>query len=881
MTGITKYSILILFLLAWISIPVSGQAELDTIIDGVRYYKKRSYTATRTEAVPKIDGSLDDDCWSQGNWSGGYTQWSPDEGAPPSQSTELKILYDYNNVYVGFKCYDTEPERMHVRFNSRDVYSGDMIGIAFDSYYDKKTAYEFSLTSAGQKMDVKHTGDNLWDLNWNAVWDGATALEDSGWTAEMTIPLSQVRYINKPDQVWGLHSWRRISRINEISKWQLHARNAPSMIDQIGSLHGISDIRPSRQVELSPYASIRYVPENSATGIPGIAYKPVEYGAGLDAKIGVSSNLVMDVTINPDFGQVEADPSELNLTSYETFFDEKRPFFLEGRDLFDLSIAKSQLFYSRRIGQAPRYHPGLGVNESIDTPDRTTILGATKLTGKTSKGLSVGIMESLTARETATIGSEDTSYNKTVNPFTNYFVGSVKKEYNDAKTIIGGMFTSGNSIINDSYIEEQLYRNSFSGGLDFIHYTSNKVFALEGKTIFSSINGSEDAMTGLQQNNVHRFQRPGTIHLNLDEDMRSLTGTGGEFKLAKQGGKWRGNVTASWLSPNLELNDMGYLRQADMINEEAGVSYVITEPKGILRSYSIILNQNASWTFGKERIGSRTSAACSTSFVNLWSFRGDIMRVFSESDPRILRGGPALATNPYWAFTGRLGTSQAKELSLTINYDKRINESGLYDYQGVLASVLWLPAGRIRFNGILSHEIIDEKQQYILNRNPGTETVYLFGDLDQRILNFTLRAQVFINPEMSLEYYGSPYLSIGDYSGFKKVSDHGSRDYSERFYTYTEADIQFYRQENVYYVTAPDQGGFSFVNPDFNYAQFRSNLVFRWEYKLGSVFFFVWSHEKTHDEKVSSMDQGRNFSDLLDSPPGNVFMIKFNYWFTL
>jgi len=875
------YRILLVISFAGISFIVNGQAELDTTIDGVRYYKKRSYTATRTEAIPKIDGGLNDDCWSQGSWSGNYSQWSPDEGALPSHPSELKILYDYSNVYVAFKCHDAEPEKMHVWFNSRDVYSGDMIGIAFDSYYDKKTAYEFALTSAGQKMDVKHTGDNKWDLNWNAVWDGAVSIEDSGWTAEMTIPLSQLRYINKPDQVWGLHSWRRISRISEISKWQLHARNAPSMIDQIGSLHGIRDIRPSRQVELSPYASAKYLPGNSTEGIPGETERPVEYGGGLDTKIGVSSNLVLDVTINPDFGQVEADPSELNLTSYETFFDEKRPFFLEGRDIFDLSIAKSQLFYSRRIGQAPRYHPGLGADESIDAPDRTTILGATKLTGKTSKGLSVGIIESLTARETAAISSEDTSYHKTVNPFTNYFVGRLKKEYNDATTIIGGMFTSANRVISDSYIEEQLYRNSLSGGLDFIHYTSNKVFAIEGKTVFSSINGSEDAMSGLQQNNVHRFQRPGTSHLNLDPGMRSLTGTGGELKLAKQGGKWRGNVTASWLSPDLELNDMGYLRQADMINEEAGVSYVITEPKGILRAYSIMLNQNASWTFGKELIGSRTSAACSTSFINLWSFYGDVMRIFAETDPRILRGGPALVTNPYWAIMGRLGTSRSKEISLTLSYDKRINEAGLYDYQGIQAAVLWLPAGRIRLNGMISHENITEKQQYIINTTPGTETIYLFGELDQKILNFILRAQVFITPEMSLEYYGSPYLSIGDYTGFKKVTNHGSREYTERFYTYNVGDIQVNEQENTYYVTDPDQGGFNLVNPDFNFAQFRSNLVFRWEYKLGSVLYFVWSHEQAHDVRISRMDQGRNFSNLLGSPSGDVFMIKFNYWFTL
>ena len=875
------YRILLVSLFTGISIIVNGQAEVDTIIDGVKYYKKKSYTATQTTLIPKIDGRLDDECWSQGNWTGGFTQFNPEENAPPSQPSELKVLYDYNNIYVAFKCHDAEPEKMHTKFNSRDIYSGDMIGIAFDSYFDKKTAYEFVLTSAGQKLDIKHIGDYLWDLNWNAVWDGATLLEDSGWTAEMTIPLSQLRYINKSDQVWGLHIWRWISRISEISNWQLFPRNSPSIVNQFGILHGIRDIKPSRQVEFSPYASLKYVPENSITRIPNTPYKPMEYGGGIDTKIGVSSNLILDLTINPDFGQVEADPSELNLTSYETFFDEKRACFLEGRDIFDFSIAKSQIFYSRRIGQVPKYYPGIGEDESINRPHQTTILGAAKLTGKTRNGISVGIIESLTAREIASISSEDTNYNKTVNPYTNYFVGRIKKEYNEATTIIGGMFTSANKFISDSYIEDQLYRNSYSGGLDFIHYINNKIFYVEGKTVFSSINGTEDAISRLEKQNVHRFQRPDANHLSLDTSLRSLTGTGGELRLGKQGGKWRGNVATSWFSPNLELNDMGYLRQADMINEGISVSYVITEPKGIIRNYAFSLNQNAAWSFGKELIDSRTSLSCSTSFKNLWSFYGDVIRKFTDSDPRILHGGPALTTNPYWAFNGKLGTSRAKDLSFTLNYEKRINEEELYDYRRILAGVLWLPIDRIRLNGILSHDNITEKQQYVMSIVPGTEPVYLFGDLDQKILNLTLRALVFITPELSLEYYGSPYLSIGDYTNFKKVSDYQSRDYSERFYTYQAADIEFNDQENSYHVNDPDQGEFSYINPDFNYAQFRSNLVFRWEFKLGSVFYFVWSHEQTHDEKISRMQQGEKFNELLDSPSRDVFMIKFNYWFTL
>ena len=275
--------------------------------------------------------------------------------------------------------------------------------------------------------------------------------------------------------------WRRLERNQEDSFWQIIPKNATSMVYLFGELNGINDIKPSRQLEISPYLSLKYTPGNDLTRLPDETYKPFNYGAGLDSKIGVSSNLILDLSINPDFGQVEADPSVLNLTSYETFFEEKRPFFLEGKDIFSFDLAGSQLFYSRRIGQAPRYSPLLNNNERINSPLQTTILGATKLTGKTSDGLSVGVMEIVTGLETASISSADTLYRRTVNPYTNYFVGRIKKEFNKANTIFGGMFTSSNKIINENYLREQLYTNSYTGGLDFIHYMKkqNILFRVE------------------------------------------------------------------------------------------------------------------------------------------------------------------------------------------------------------------------------------------------------------------------------------------------------------------------------------------------------------------------------------------------------------------
>jgi hypothetical protein len=859
----------------------AGQAVVDTIIDGVNYYQKRTYTSLKTEHPPKIDGRLDDDCWSEGLWSGDYTQMNPDENTPPLQQSEMKVLYDYSNIYVAFICHDSAANLIQSKYNSRDVYSGDMIGVAFDSYFDKRTAYEFVMTSAGQKIDIKHIGDYKWDANWNAVWDGASMVSDSGWTAEMSIPLSQLRYINTPEQVWGLHSWRWIGRVNEESNWQLFALNGPSIVDQFGIMEGVRDIKPSRQMEFSPYASLKYTPENSVTTIPNAPYQAFVPGGGIDAKMGLSSNMILDLTINPDFGQVEADPSELNLTSYETFFDEKRPFFLEGRDIFDFNIDKSQMFYSRRIGQSPRYDPALGEDESINYPQQTNILGAAKITGKTRNGLSVGIIESLSAKATATISNPDTIYDQAMGPLTLNSVARIKKEYNDATTIIGGMLTSANGFIQDDHLSDQIYDNAYSGGLDFVQYFNKKVYFVEGKSVFSNVNGSEGSISGLQNQSVHNFQRPDASHLELDSSLRSMTGTGGELRLGKQGGKWRSQAAGSWFSPNLEMNDLGYLRETDMIKEEFMASYVITEPKGILRNYTIMVNQQASWTFGKELMGSAANLYGKLQFKNLWGIVGRVGRVFSVLDPRVLRGGPALATNPYWIFASYVSTNRSKDLRFTLHYEYMTNGSGLYNYSHVDATVMWLPIDRIRLNALVSHHANTEHQQYIEKTTPGTETLYLMGKLDQRILSFTLRAQVFITPELSLEYYGSPYLSIGDYTHFKKVSNPHSQDHASRFYEYAPDEVIYNGAEETYQIDDPDQGTFFMENPDFNFAQFRSNLVFKWEYKLGSILYFVWTHEQTHDENVSSMDQGDNFSNLIGTPARNVFMIKFNYWFTL
>jgi hypothetical protein len=508
-------------------------------------------------------------------------------------------------------------------------------------------------------------------------------------------------------------------------------------------------------------------------------------------------------------------------------------------------------------------------------------LGAAKLTGKTSDGLSVGIIESLAGLERATISSTDTLYQKTVTPYTNYFIGRIKKEFNKANTVIGGMVTSSNKIIQDNYLREQLYTNSYTGGLDFSHYMKNRTYYIVAKTLFSSINGSNDALLALEMENVHRFQRPDATHLSLDTSLVRMTGSAGMLSFGKRAGKFRFEVNSSWMSPNLDLNDVGYIRQADLINGGTSLSYVSTVPKGIFRNYTLGMDQNASLSFGNELVDSRVRLFFSSLLTNMWNFNGYIRRNFLYYDPRILRGGDALLTNPYWTFFLNSKTNNAKDLQFQLSYQGNYNEDKLQILNNLSANVRWLPVRKIRLNGSVSYSDLIQKQQYILKKTPSADVIYMFGDLRNRIAEFTFRSSIFFTNELSFEYYGSIFLSTGAYSGFKKVLDPHAKNFQQRFYSYTDTEIILNSFENNYSVADLQDGQFSFTNPDFNFGQFRSNFVLRWEYKLGSMLYIVWSHDQTNQILTSQMSQAENFSNLFDTLSRNIFMIKFNYWFTL
>ena len=862
-----KLLILITFII--FSCDIYAQVQL---IDSLLKNKRR-YTTVRLEEglAPRIDGFLSDECWKEGTWSGGFIQRQPFGGKPATEETFVKVLYDHGHLYVALLCLDKEADMIRIRPGERDVFSGDFAAIAIDSYFDKRTAFEFALTAAGQKLDQKHLGDFELDKNWNAVWKGKVSVNDSSWIAEMMIPFSQLRYSRKNEYVMGLHFSRSINRKSELSNWDYTPKTAPARVFLFGELDGISNIMHSRQIEFLPYV----LTSAERRGIKN-AFDPLAINGGVDAKIGISSNFTLDVTVNPDFGQVEADPSVLNLTSYETFYQEKRPFFLEGNDVFDFSIDGNSVYYSRRIGSPPSFP---GTYKSIDVsdiPSFTTIISSAKLIGKNDKGLSVGVLNGMTLEEygKATIPDIDGIQRIPVEPLTNYFTSRIKKELNEGQTIFGGVISSVNRFFNDSLTPSIVPESSQTGGLDFIHYWNKRTYYIEAKTVGSIISGDAGAILKTQMSHSHRFQRPDAGHLEIDSSATRLTGNGSLLGFGKKGGNFRFNVTGQYRSSGLNLNQMGYMTDADIAGGTSGISYEMNRPNKIFLDYTVGIIHNAGWSFGGENTLNRTTLSYDSRFRNFWGLKIRYLINHSVLDTRALWGGPALRTDLNTDLTFSVNSNTSKDLSANVELKYGNSNDKISLTRGIKSEVNWLPGKRFKLNLGGSYTESKNNQQYIETIKQGS-TDYLTALIDRKIFELVFRGDVYITPELSMRYYGSPYYSTGRYSGFKRVADAGSHNLPDRF----EMLGLTYDDQYDSYNYLLNGNSVSFENPDFSFLEFRSNFVFRWEYKLGSTFYFVWANAKTiwKDE----YNPGLITEDLFNVAGDNVFMIKFNYWFSL
>ncbi len=819
-----------------------------------------SLTAVRADIPPVLDGKDDDPVWALAPLITGFKEVRPSEDAEPRQKTAARVAFDARNLYVFVRAYDTAPDSIIKLLSRRDVQTAsDQIIVMVDSYHDRRTGYEFAVNPVGVKADYAVYNDGNEDGAWDGVWDAATQVDSLGWTAEFRIPLSQLRYPVGSTRTFGFLIWRSIQRYTSQMSWPLIRQSRNGFVSQWGELHGLSDLAPPRRAELTPYVVAKSEPiANQADGFD----RHNGANVGADLKYRLASNLTLDATINPDFGQVEADPSVLNLTAFETQFEERRPFFIEGRGLFNFDVNCNQvncsgegLFYSRRIGRPPQ----LTQFSSEASAKSTTIIGAAKITGRLPGGIGLGVLNAVTDHETG-------PGKATIEPYTNYSVVRLNQDHSGGKGSIGLMFTGVNRSL-DQWSRTDLHRSAYVGALNFRQQLFNSRYEVAGNLDFSRVAGSSEAIAQTQTSAVHFYQRPDG-DLDFDSTRTSLSGSAQELSFGKiAGNRLKFQTSYSRRSPGFEINDLGFLLQADQQswNNWAGLQFY--KPNRVYQS----LRWNFNWWQLWSAAGLPTDRAFNTNthlqLNSRWWLHagGTVGQLGSTFCDRCARGGPALRQDQYLApWMGIEGDQRSKLVPfMWVNYNRfdggrswRLNLNPELDYK--VAS---------NFNSSLSLNWTrnrNDSQFFSKETDSLTGTQhYNFGHLEQTTVGMTWRLDYTFSPTTSLQLYAQPFITKGTYSNMRELSaTPRADDYDARFIPASDTAIR------------NNPGG-------FNIKEFHSNAVFRWEYRPGSTLFVVWSQGRNgRVDEEGQRNYGGDIKDLFALPAQNTFLVKLSYWLT-
>ncbi len=843
-----------------------------------------------------LDGKLDEPIWQKAPVATDFIQREPHDGKPATEKTEVRIIYSGDAIYIGAWAYDSAMDSVAATLFRKDgdAYS-DWFFVAIDSYNDNRTAFAFGVNPRGVRRDLLLYNDNNDDQRWDAVWEAETSLEDDAWIVEMRIPLSQLRFdARKIVQTWDINFLREIARKEEESFWAPTPQNKSGFVSLFGSLSGVADLKEPKRLEITPYTSGNLTRAPGNTANPFYNQNAWDGSLGADVKYGLSSDFTLTGTINPDFGQVEADPAVINLSAFETFFPERRPFFLEGTDIFEFgrtqtfnTFGNPLIFYSRRIGRQPQgnasvAHPNANF---IDTPDQTTIAGAAKVSGKTDGGLSLGVLNAFTLRENAqfrTTTNEDGRIS--VEPPANYFVGRMKQDLNEGRTIIGAYGSAVNRIIGEDYLENSLHNSAYIGGVDFEHSWNDREWILSGVVSGTSVNGTSEAILQTQRSSARYFNRVDADYLSVDPDKTSLNGYAGEFSFAKYGGEhWRGSLTYSTVSPGYEVNDIGFENRADYHSAHYSIMYRESSPDAeFLRLYNLWHFGGQSWNYGGDRINDWYNTGAFIEFKNLWSLNYNVNWWGNEFDDRVTRGGPLVRNPKGWNFNTNINSNQSKKISFNLGNFFRNDASGAYN-RNFWSGITIRPATNIQLE--VSPEISFSKStgQYVTTVNDplATDTFenrYVFADIDRTSLSTSFRLDWTFTPNLTLQTYVRPFISSGNYYNYKEFTEPSTYDFA--VYGTDRGTIQ--RNDDTYTVD-PDgdgpAGSFTFNEQDFNFKSIQTNAVFRWEYRPGSILYIVWQQDRSASTLHNNFRFSRDFNRLFDSQPTNVFLIKFSYWF--
>ena len=851
-----------------------------------------SILAVRRNGPVQIDGKIDEAAWQAATAITQFFQIDPNEGQPVSERTEARVLIDDAAIYVAVRSFDSDPKGIQSQLARRDEgIDGDLVELIIDSYHDHLTAFLFRLSPAGARRDAAITAGGNQDQSWDAVWEGRSSVDAEGWSAEFRVPLSQLRYNpGQSENTWGIQIGRKIARKAEVSVLAFTPKSQRGGVHAYGHITGLGDLPSPRRLELVPYALAKTQHPGVAENDPFRERNSLAPGAGLDVKYGITSNFTLDVTFNPDFGQVEVDPAVVNLSAFETFFPERRPFFVEGAGIFGFGGMRTNnssngynFLHTRRIGRSPARSLGGSNFTFVDAPLETTIATAAKLTGRTKNGWSIGVLDALTLREEAQF--LDASGNRgvaTVEPQSNFFVGRVKRDMRGGNTTIGFAGTAVNRQLEPDL--EPLFRKAaYTAGLDWNHAWGNRHWAFDGAVVYSYNAGSAAAIDVLQRSSARYLQRPDRESHHRDPTKTSLAGHVLEMTFARIAGEhWTGSLTYQDYSPGFEVNEAGFLGQTDMRGIAPLIAYNENKPGKYFRNWGQYLFWNPAWSYDGDLTFNGVGAITEAELPNFWNifFRLDWRP--PAFDPRLTRGGPVARIMRSQGTQFEIASDRRKKVTYSLYTSYYTNQSGGKSFN-LNPRLSMRPSSALRVSLQPAYTKARGMAQFVTRvTDPlAADTYgsrYVFATLEQRQLSMVTRVDWTFSPTLSLQLFAQPLLASGDFVDYKEFAE--PRQFEFDIYGRDAGTIA--RSNDGIYTVDPDAAGpapsFTFGDRDFNQRSLRGNAVLRWEYRPGSALFFVWQQSRFGSERIGDFDVGRDFQELWSVHPENVFVIKATYW---
>jgi hypothetical protein len=854
--------------------------------------------ASRTGRPPVIVGHLNEEIWATAVPVSGFTQRDPDEGKPATEDTEVRILYDDSALYVGARLFDKDTTLVARRLSARDSgFDSDWIGVYLDPLHDKLTGAMFRVSVANAQQDMILYNDSWTDSSWDAVWQSEVSVDEQGWTAEIRIPLSQLRFSGSSQQTWGINIERYVRRKNESSFLRMVPKNESGIASRMVDMSGLDGLQPGRHLELLPYTAARgeFIKPLTQSNVqtPFNDGSRAFASAGLDLKWGLTNNLTVTGTINPDFGQVEVDPAVVNLTAFETFFQEKRAFFLEGSQIFNnfgqggandswgFNNSEPSLFYSRRIGRQPQVFAS---GDFVDAPTATTILGAAKLTGKTSGNWSLGFLEAVTGEESARTQTGLARGTAVVEPMTNYLVARVQRDIGQ-RAGAGLLMTATNRQLADDRLRNALVGQAYVfGGDGYFFFDKKREWVVTARLSGSDVSGTSEVIKRLQLAPQRYYQRPDAPHVSLDPTRTSLRGYAGRLMLNRNTGIWRINASLWGVSPGFESNDLGFHGTGDRGGMHVVWNLRNNTPGKVLRSRFIWVAKWYTWNFDRQLQSDGNQGSIQMTFLNYWYLNLNSGTNQWVQNDRLTRGGPS-AASPSGAFVNvNGGTDSRKPLSVNSFYTKNWCDCEGGNYSTGL-TFNFKPSPRLTISTGPNWNRNRQAAQYVRTVVDPTATAtygsrYVFGELEQSQLTLQTRVTTLLTPKVSLTLFMQPLMATGDYTQFKELA--APRTYDFVKYAETGAHAVSYDPTARVYTVSPDTDAgaptFTFNDPDFNLKSLRMNAVFRWELKPGSTFYAVWTRMQQDNRYPGDFALGRDAKAMFGAPGDDVFLVKMAYW---